>query len=208
MSDETTDDEIAASVARTIASIRRHPLDAHAQEIGRLCMIWNRLELAVAILLDDLLDIQHRDTVNILMGALDFRAKVQIAAPLAFSKKKSLDWFERLQSELNSVDNDLRPERNRMVHDFWSGGGGLPVNRTQLGARVVKDQRDKILKLATVKPVTADEITMLIVRVARAIGAIDILREEYSGLSLALPKIPNAREPTPGPSPDQSTEAE
>lgn len=39
-------------------------------------MIWNKLELAVTFLLDDLLAIEHRDTVNILLGSLDFRTKV------------------------------------------------------------------------------------------------------------------------------------
>lgn len=140
--DEVSDEEIAASVRGAIAHMRSHPLDAHAQEIGRLCMLWGRLETAVTILLDMLMDISHRDTLNIILGVLDFRTKIQIAAPIAFSKKGNSAWFQKLQNELNSIDNDLRPERNRMIHDFWYAGiDGEPARRLQLGARGQRPER-------------------------------------------------------------------
>ena len=204
---DNLDDQLWQEVERTIAAIRADPLDAHAIEIGRLCLVWSRLEVSVMMLLDALLDIPDRTTVNILMGTLDFRGKLQALIPLAFSKKRNDAWFERLHEEVNNIDNALRTERNRMVHDFWTIEPGSPARRMQLAPKVVKDQRDKKLTLANVKPVTPNEITLLIVRIAKAGGAIDLLFEEYRGQP-TWPRIQPAPPPPGNPARDrnQSTE--
>lgn len=202
--EDPNDERFYEAVQRAIFRIRSDPMDEHAQEIGRLSILWSRLELRLTMLLDDLLEIQDRTTLNILLGSLDMRTKVKILMPLAFSKKRSDDWFERLQDELNRIDNELRSERNRMIHDFWTiDERGGPASRMQLAPRVVKDQKTQKLKLANVKPVTAAEITVLTVRVATAIGVMDGLRDEYGGPT-TLPQIPPSPSPPANPAQDQN----
>jgi hypothetical protein len=188
--DEVDDDQIFKMVQNTIATIRSDPLDKHAQEIGRLCTTWSRLEVSLMSLLDALWAIPDRTLVNILMGALDMRGKVQVIIPLAFHRRPNDAWFDAVQTEMNTIDNVLRPERNRMVHDFWTvADGDTSANRFQFGARVVKDQRTKKLQLANIKDVSANDITLLTVAIARATGAVDLLRERYAGPP-TLPRIP------------------
>lgn len=146
--------------------------------------------MEVSLLLSSLIKIEDSVVNNVLLSALDFRAKIQASMAIGFSKKPDDAWFDELQQELNEIDNDLRPERNRMIHDYWLQ---LPekVIRMQHIAKVIKDQRSKVLTLANNKPITVGEIIALTVRIAKASGKMTELRNRYSG-SAPLPKIPSS----------------
>lgn len=182
-------DELDAVVAKTLAMIRADPLDGHAQEIGRMCVLWGRLEMSVSFLLSDLMAIKEPTTNNVILGALDFRAKVQAVLPLAFTKKPTKMWFEDVQKELNEIDNSLRPERNRTIHDYWMTMLDGGVQRVQMTAKVINDQREKRLILANFKPVSIDDLKTVQIRIATAIGNIDLLREVCRRLT-TLPSTP------------------
>lgn len=157
-----------------------HPtLEAHAQEIGRLCIYWSELELYVTLFLIDLLDIEDKTSKNVIAGLLDFRAKLQTLLPMGFARKPSDDWYAGLEKAVNHIDNDLRPERNRMIHDTWTGPEEGSSLRMQLSARVVNAQsRTKVLTLAVTKQVKAEDIGRLYEKV---IAATDTINDLWTG---------------------------
>jgi hypothetical protein len=158
-----------------------HPtLEAHAQEIGRLCIYWSELELYVTLFLIDLLDIEDKTSKNVIAGLLDFRAKLQALPPMGFARRPSDTWYASLEKVVNHIDNDLRPERNRMIHDTWTGPTEGSSLRMQLSAKVVNAQsRTKVLKLAVTKQVKSEDIGRLYEQVIAATDAINDLWSGY-----------------------------
>src|SRR3546814_18122916 len=52
-----------------------------------------------------------------IVNNMDMRDKIKGLLALGFLKKPSDDWYNELKTTINEIDNDLRPERNRMIHD-------------------------------------------------------------------------------------------
>ncbi len=161
-------------------------LDQHAQEIGRLCIYWSELEMYVSLFLNDLMAIEDKTSGNVVFGLLDFRSKLQTLLPMGFARKPTAEWYASLEKLVNHIDNDLRPERNRMIHDMWSGpfdGSGKSL-RMQMTARVVNEQsRTKVLKLALTKTVTAEDIGRLYQKVIAATSSVNDLWQTYLTLA-------------------------
>ncbi len=191
------------SVDQVIWAIRQSPFDKHAQEIGRVCILWSQLELTMAGMLGDLMAIEDATVKNVVISSLDMRGKMQAILPIAFSKKRSDSWFSQLQTEINEIDNKLRPERNRLIHDYWIV---MPdtVHRMQHTATVVRDQRTQLLKLAEHVPVSVGDLLALQIKIAKASGRIQELADQYAGrptLREIFGKQPLPRSPTPDQSP-------
>src|SRR5262249_2079783 len=107
-----------SDIEKMVAS-RAQSLRAHANLIGRMCIAWSSLEMDLAVLLSTLAEISDPKTKNVLIGLLDMPEKVRACLALGFALKPNDVWFDRLQKALRQTSDQLRPERNRMVHDTW-----------------------------------------------------------------------------------------
>lgn len=168
-----------------------------------MCIMWSNLEMQITFLLSELINIKDAVTNNVILSALDLRAKMHAIPPIAFAKSPDRDWYEELQAELNEIDNDLRIERNRTIHDYWVW---LPdhVLRIQHVAKVSKQQREKVLSLANNKPISAGEIIALTLRIAKAGGKITELRERYVAQRASSPEKPAQQPQRPDHDQDQN----
>ena len=153
----------------------------HANRLGKLCVLWSSLELDVSLLLYTLTGTADVTVKNTLLGLMEFREKVRAVLAIGFKHKPSDDWYDRLQQTLHEIDERIRPERNRMIHDFWTD---IPkdgsVRRMQITPKVVNVQsRQKQLIMAIAKPVTAKDISDLCKKIERASETIIKLDREY-----------------------------
>lgn len=141
-------------------------MDQYAIEIGRLCMAWADLETAIGILMVDLLEPAHVAAQMALMTNMDIRDRIATTLPLALVSKPDDRWFSVLQSCLNRINNDIRNERNRMVHDSWVQLRDRTMARFRPNASVIRPQ-SRTLSLTTgeIVPVAVAEIATLVQRV-------------------------------------------
>ncbi|WP_065518296.1 hypothetical protein [Mesorhizobium amorphae] len=135
----------------------------------------------MTLLLNTLTGIADPTTKNTLLGLMEFREKVRALLAIGFKHKPSDDWYDRLQQTLREIDEGIRPERNRMIHDFWTD---LPqdgsVRRMQITPKIVNVQsRQKQLILSITKAVTPKDISDLSKRIERASEAVIKLDREY-----------------------------
>jgi hypothetical protein len=174
---------------------RNSPLAAHAQAIGYLCIIWGWLELSVNTFLCTLTGMDTDDAAAALVYNMDFRNKLKALLTLGFvrkpsDEKPSNEWYSNLESVVNEIDNDLRPERNRMVHDSWHPGED-DVLRITHNAKVAREQAFKMsLQFGTGKLVSAPEIYALSIRILAAQGKLLTYLGEYDSAQQSLPEKP------------------
>ena len=75
---------------------------------------------------------------------------------------------------INEIDNPIRSERNRMIHDFWIGLDDGTVQRSQLKPKVIKSQaHQRKLVLANYKPITPNDISILCAQIEKA--SVDVI---------------------------------
>lgn len=127
--------------------------------IGDTCIRWGILEsivhdiaLHLAMYLDPAFKTETaRHILHLTLSNMDPREKTATAKALAHkvNTTDSPDFYEKADALLNHLDNILRPERNRYVHDIWAHDGQSFV-RLKLGARVIRPQaRQRELHLWT-----------------------------------------------------------
>lgn len=137
------------------------PFDDLHRAIGRVVYEWAWLENDVACLVFDLCALHspafYRDPgaarVATAMNAdLDLRANIAVAKTLAHQVSDRPGFFERIETALNIVNNELRNERNRYVHDIWHLIGDQPF-RYKAGAAIrrQKGSGDSVLEFGTRK---------------------------------------------------------
>lgn len=161
-----------SDLSKIFDTFRNSPLAAHAQAIGYLCIIWSWLELSVNALLCTLAEMDTFDASAALVQNMSFRDKLAALRTLGFVRKPSDEWYSNLESAVNEIDNDLRPERNRMVHDSWHPGEDDMLRVTH-SAKVIREQAHKMaLQYGTGKLVSAPEISALSIRILAAQGAL------------------------------------
>ncbi|MDO8378597.1 hypothetical protein [Phenylobacterium sp.] len=88
------------------------------------------------------------DIMNTALSNMDERAKIATVKALAHhvDETRSPQFYERTAKLLDYVDNTLRPERNRWMHDHWEFGD--VISRVKLGAQVRRPQsRQRELQL-------------------------------------------------------------
>lgn len=164
---------------------RERDLIDHSAQIGRLCTLWSGLELDIAHCLIAVAYLDEPTNKNVLIGALDMRAKSSALLAIGYKRKPTDDWFERLATTINAIDNDLRLARNRMIHDYWmfmpDDDGGETINRVTLRAKVRKESGtgNRHLLLADFEPVTPDDIAALCDKIITANVTLIGLRREF-----------------------------
>jgi hypothetical protein len=76
------------------------------------------------------------------------RDKLQIIKSTAFTLYHPSKWFDDLEVLVNTIDNELRPERNRMMHDVWERGdpdSALIMISATPKIRRIQSQQQRIL---------------------------------------------------------------
>ena len=163
-------------LVETYAKMQTGPFATHAKQLGFVCMFWAHVEEHCNLLLGALLDSPMTTIIVNIMGERDKFAAIKACA---FHAKPSDDWFLRVENCLNTLDNDLRPARNRAVHDtYW------PVEnemfRLQRLAKVANVQsRTKELLLFDKLAVTEADLTALAIRIAEEVQRLIELRMEF-----------------------------
>lgn len=177
-------------------AIRHSSMDDLAQEIGRMCVYWSELERSVSVFVYVMLKIEDRISSNVVAGALDFRAKLHVALPLAFDRKPSDQWYKDVEQTINIIDNNLRPERNRIIHDTWVSLPGLDkALRMRIQGKVIRTQsRTQEIRLSDIRRFSAKDVGLLYVNMIKARESIDSLSFDYqrqsASLGISLPPIP------------------
>ncbi|MGA7264382.1 MAG: hypothetical protein WA709_07980 [Stellaceae bacterium] len=87
-----------------------------AEALGWLVMGWGSLERDIGTLLLKLIGTKF---VYEITGNMDFREKLAVIKSVGFEIMPSPEWFDELEQTTKEIDQKLRPERNRMIHDLW-----------------------------------------------------------------------------------------
>ena len=127
----------------------RSPYEDIAAAIGDVCMWWSNIEheihdlvLHLAMCLDPVFEKQGPfDVLHFTLSHMDVRQLIATAKSLATHvyDEHSPAFYERAEIILNFVDNDLRPERNRYVHDLWAVEGAT-ISRSRLEPKIHRPQ--------------------------------------------------------------------
>lgn len=176
---------------------RERALAKHSAQIGRMCTLWSGLEWDVTLFLVAVSKLEDATSKNVLMGAMEMRSKLNALAAIGFKRRPTKLWFERLSKTIRIISDELRMERNRMIHDFWHSipdeSGVEVITRTTLSAKVVKEppSGEQKLQLAQFKPVKPSEISDLCQRIVEANITLNQLRREYEWHpSKGIPPLP------------------
>jgi hypothetical protein len=140
-----------------------------AEALGFLLILWGRLEESIN---DGVIKLSgvRRALRYELVGHVDFREKLQIIKSLAFAHAAHTVWFDALEKHINLIDNELRPERNRMIHDLWwlNTEAGEFMFRIGFAPKLKRPQaRQRILE-RDLLPISAEEIWDFVMRVVHA----------------------------------------
>ena len=171
-------------------SLEQSPLANHAKYIGYLCVTWSRLEGTVDALLSVLMNLDDINASAAVIYNMDFRDKLKAARALGYLNKPTDDWYAELEKLINEIDNDLRPERNRMVHDICIDSGD-EIFRIANHAKVVREQARKLkLSYGHGKPTPLSDVMTLVVKVLAVCGHILKLLDEHPNTSRSLSDKP------------------
>lgn len=107
-----------------------------------------------------------------------------------------------LATAINKIDKEIRPERNRTIHDYWTSvpdeNDVLTMHRVTLKAKVRKEPPSGMatFHMADFKPVTPIDIAALCEQIIESNVAINRLRREFelsplSGKPLTQAQIQN-----------------
>ena len=115
----------------------------HAEALGGLVIAWGTLELQLSILFAVMLDLEFTSKGNVLMGHIEMKLRLKILNTLGPIVGRGLPnkWLSRLRDLLRHIENDLCPERNRMIHDIWGKG---TTDENEVMTRI--ELKPKILK--------------------------------------------------------------
>ena len=154
------------------ADLKDFMLDDHAQAIGYVCIWWSQLEARLDSFLAYLIGLEIGKISESITANADMREKVQMIIALAFIQKRNVAWFERVKTLMDSIDNILRVERNRYIHDAWVIQAAKTIRRTR-GTKIKRPQAFKI-ELVTKEDVEIKpgQIWQLVVGIEAAVAAI------------------------------------
>ena len=136
------------------------PLEDHLYALGALAWAWSNAELVIDLALVPYLGLNEpgakREAV---LHNIPFRDKIAMLAALAFiHKPEDPSEYEGLKAFLDRLDNELRAERNRLMHDVWLNDPG----EIRRWARKTKSKRTQARQMALVTsekiPVTPEHI--------------------------------------------------
>jgi hypothetical protein len=160
--------------------------EKHALALGLACMSWSLLESVIDDFLADIIPLENdprQDVAGVFHANIDFREKIKILVSVAFIRKYNDQWFRELQEWIDEIDNDLRTERNRYVHDSWTlepDNEYMSLSRTQKVSKLIKPQAYQLELITQIQtPVSLEDLEGLGKRISDAIRAMVDLRFEW-----------------------------
>ncbi len=130
------------------ANLRLPVFDSYAMAIGYVCIEWALLEIAFDRLMRIVMGWTHRSEVtHALTVNIDMRSKMKILLAVSFISPPSDRWFDDLKDLCRTVEEALRPMRNRFVHDIWFGPDE-PFTRRTRGTKFSKPQSFQPVQLS------------------------------------------------------------
>lgn len=159
-----------------------------ATAIGEVAIWWSAIEtmahglaIRLTILNEPAMNTpKGRDQLNLVLVNMGQRDLFSAVKALAFDASKD-DLFPRLEPLLNVLDNDIRPERNRYIHDSWFATGEL-AERTSRSARIVNAQA-RLKELRAFHKTTFasfDELDGLVRRMKQHFTELETISEDIS----------------------------
>ncbi len=190
---------VDSDLHKILDDLRKLPWREQAEEVGVVCILWTKLELLIDILLLGLLESTCETTASVIVTTMDFREKIAAIKVIGFKKKPSDEWFSKLDDALKTIDEELRPERNRYIHDYWLAADtavpGEPILRLQHKTKLVKPQARQIaIQYHSAKQISVGEIMAFQVRVLSSTGKLMELSAQ-SGMSYSFPPPPEEDAP-------------
>lgn len=167
---------------------RTSPLKKHAEALGHLCIVWGWLELTINAFLYELMSADDASAVVVLN--MEFRERLRTIKALAFHRHPSSDWCKNVHKEIETIDGELRNERNRMVHDTWHANGSEALRITQF-AKVKNVQAfQRTLSFGEEKTISPEDIQVLNIKIVASMGKMMHLHGVYHKLRDASPDKP------------------
>lgn len=139
---------------------RRNPLDLYALNVGRVCHSWADLGGAIGALFALVAEMNAGPSQWVMIDHLSFRdlaAGLRVGV-IAMGNDKM--WAEEVISALDYATNDLRPLRNRYVHDIWRAMENGEVRRSTNAPRLHKVQSRQAL-VVTYSDITIEDPTVI-----------------------------------------------
>lgn len=169
--------------------------------IGQVCCRWSIIEHLVhdlclhlaSCLSVDFARSETRVPLHIALTNMDMRQR--IAAAKAFASQAptaNANFYDRLEAALNRVDNELRLERNRYVHDLWSiGDDQKTIERFQQRTIVTRPQsRQRELSIGTTKPyASVEEVEAFVVKLEEAFYELCRFDDETATMASELERL-------------------
>ncbi len=162
----------------------------HATAIGYVCINWTWLEnivdAALAHLMNHTIDSVEMHCISVNAG---FSDKLKMLRALASIRKPSDEWFDRMDALINTIDNAIRLQRNRVVHDHWTPGDKAGVATRVYARTVIKKpqaRQPKALSTHEAFSMTVAEVDEISTDIARATYALLKLMHEVPGFLEAM----------------------
>jgi len=149
-----------------------------AEALGWLVMAWGSLERDAGTLLLALIGTKF---VYEITGNIDFREKLSIIKSIAFETTPSEEWFGNLDKIIIEIDQNLRPERNRMIHDLWIHhyDKTQPMVRFGLTPKIRRPQARQRIQTRDILPISPEEIWALVLKIYHCISELRKLTTEF-----------------------------
>lgn len=121
-----------------------------AQVIGEVVMEWTYIESLVADMAINLASYRDRayeedpvrNPFTMAILCMKLPERIALTKALAHAVADPTDYYPRLERALNVLDNELRTERNRFIHDSWHFHGSEIVRLTE-GPKMVRPQAQR-----------------------------------------------------------------
>ena len=146
-------------------------LRGHATAIGFVSIKWAWLELVIDCFIGHLSGLAVGSIeCSTMVANMDFSDKIKVARALAHHKRLSDAWQAEVDNILNKIDNQVRPQRNRITHDVWNPPKSEDKHPTRTHSRTklgrLQSRRDLVLTTHAIVEMSetaissiADEIT-------------------------------------------------
>ena len=126
-------------------------------QIGAVCVNWSQIDATAGAILGNYMHVPSTH-IDLATGIIDLSRKCELIKAFAFLAERR-ETYIKLEKALNFLDNDLRPIRNRYVHDSYSFFTGDHI-RKAFKTRVANSQSfTKKLITRSVEPISASELT-------------------------------------------------
>ncbi|MBD3768779.1 MAG: hypothetical protein IE925_01440 [Rhodobacterales bacterium] len=149
------------------------PWRKHAENLGIISILWTRLELQLDILLVGLMTGTDETIQSVFLGSQSMRDKCNSAKVLGLHRKVSEQWYDQLTNLLNKIDNEMRPNRNRLTHDYWLASSKPTDDMVKLNhqPKVVRPQsRTYAIKYHDAEEVSISRLVVFQIQILSAIG--------------------------------------